>query len=216
MPRKKLFRCADFPYHVTARCNNREPFPCPLGYVWKVLVDELNIQIIRHEVRIHAFVVMPNHFHLMLTTPEGNLDVVMQEFMSSTTRIVNMKSQRTGHLYGSRYYWSLITNPLYFAHAKKYVYRNPVKADLCTKVEDYAFSTFSGIVGSTKALLKLSSPSKPLNQLVPDDLFEQLAWLNQSYETEESEAIRRALRKKTFEFSVDRRTRKPHRIANEL
>src|SRR5690348_15519526 len=113
MPRKALFRSNEFPYHITSRSNNRELFPGDHGYLWRVLTNELYLQYICHQVRVHAFVMMPNHFHLLLTSPSRDIDLVMKEVLSSTTRMLNTRLRRSGHIFGGRYFWSLLREPSY-------------------------------------------------------------------------------------------------------
>ena len=81
MPRKKLIRANDLPYHLTARSNNREAFPGELAYAWKIITSELYIQQILHGVHFHSFVLMPNHFHLLATSPNRGIDLVMKEVL---------------------------------------------------------------------------------------------------------------------------------------
>jgi hypothetical protein len=159
---------------------------------------------------------MTKHFHLLLSTPQSNLDTIMREFMGSTTRIINTKAKRSGHLYGGRYFWSIIKSPLYFAHAYKYVYRNPVKAGICSKVEEFAFSTIGMFPAPMSVNFKIDPASESIGQLVVKDPFEQISWLNRAYSNIESEAISKALHKKTFRLPLDRISRKRHRIAMEI
>ncbi len=208
MPRKRLIQTADFPYHVTARVNNREEFPCSFEFAWKTLTSELYLQTVLHGIQVHAFVLMPNHIHLLLTTPRISISKVMQNILSSSTRIIHTQSRRSGHLFGGRYFWSLIQDPLYFAHALKYVYRNPVKAGLCDFVENYQFSTFPGLVGGMHLPIAIHSGPNNIDRLVPNSYNELELWLNQPHRAEEAAAIQRALTKKKFKLPVNRNTRK--------
>jgi putative transposase len=212
MPRKRIYLSDDFPYHVTARVNNREPYPIEPGHAWKILTDELYLQALLLGCSVHAFVMMPNHFHLLISTREHGLARVMQNFMSSTTKLMNLESQRSGHLYGGHYHWSLIRDPLYYAHALKYVYRNPVKAQLCTRVEDYPNSTISGLVGRTALPLLICRPAGPVDHMVPAEYDALLAWLNRPHRSEEALAIQRALRRKEFKLPVNPHTRKTENL----
>lgn len=127
MTKKKLFRTNFFPYHVVARVNNREHFPGELAFAWKVLTSELYLQTVLYGMRIHAFVLMPNHFHLLITSPEIQIDKSMKEFLSSSTRIMNTGNRRCGRVFGARYHWSSVQNAMYYAHALKYIYRIPLR-----------------------------------------------------------------------------------------
>ena len=141
MPRKALIRSTTLPYHVTARANNREPFPFKLDLFWTVLCNQcFDIGLI-HDARIHALVLMPNHFHMLISTCGNDLGTTIRVFMRSITQVTHAKTGRSGRIFGGTYHWSLIDSPVYFAHAYKYVYRNPVRAGLCRNVEQHPFST---------------------------------------------------------------------------
>lgn len=208
MPRRKLIYTKEWAYHVTARVNNREIFPGDLGFCWKTFCVELQLQAMQHGIRIHAFVLMPNHFHLLLTTPHAPISEVMRPVMSSSTRIINAHSARTGHLFGGRYQWSVITSRLYFSHALKYVMRNPIKAGLAESVAEYPFSSYPGSLGLAHQPLTILPPLLGLDGLVPKDAEEFDKWVNQPHEQEANEAIKKALKRKIFKLPVKRHKKK--------
>jgi REP element-mobilizing transposase RayT len=201
MPRKNLIRSTTLPYHVTARGNNREVFPCEGVQAWNVLLDKcLEVRLL-FEVEVHALVLMPNHFHLLVSTPlkYHDLGVVMQQLMRSVTRSMNSISGRSGHVFGGRYHWTLIDSTRYFRHAFKYVYRNPVRAGICGKVEDHPFSTLQGLIGKAHLPFPLYYPygMSAIPGLSGND-HGLLHWLNEPFGSEEERAIRGALRKSVF------------------
>jgi putative transposase len=202
MPRKNLIRSQSHPYHVTARSNNRENFPCDLNEVWKTLNSQLSEVVIKNLAKIHAFVVMPNHFHLIISTPEDDLGVVMQNFMRASTKIINSKTNRSGRIFGAKYHWSLIDNTNYYDYALKYVYRNPVKATLCLRSEHYQFSTLSYIL-SDKQLPYLLFPPPGEKTLIPNDkLNEFIDWLNIPFNTELDLSINHGLKNTQFQLKL--------------
>lgn len=199
MPRKKLIVSRILPYHVTARSNNREPFHCSLDRVWKILTEECLVAQILFGIRIHALVLMPNHFHLLLSTPNENLGVVMQTFMAAVTKRLNLLSGRSGRVFGDKYYRTIIGDPLYFSHAYRYVYRNPVRAGIRARVEEYLYSTLPGLQGESQLPFPLHFPyNRPDFLLIPNNPAAHLEWLNQPSTQEAEEAIRKALRKTEF------------------
>ena len=208
MPRKQLVFSTAFPYHVAARINNKEEFPCTLEFAWKTLTSELYLQALVNKIQVHAFVLMPNHFHLLVSTPQVSISKTMQGLLSASTRIIHVKTRRSGHLFGGRYFWSLIQDPLYYAHALKYVYRNPVKAELCELVEDYKFSTFSGLVGKIPLPVAIHSTASGLDRLIPVSYDALSQWLNQPHRAEEAAAIQRGLTKRKFKPPVNRNNRR--------
>lgn len=212
MPRKSLPWFKDFPYHVTARANNREPFPGGLDFIWRTMTDELSRRSKENGLQVHAFVLMPNHFHLLASSPETPWSTVMQLALCNVTKAVNHHCGRWGRLFGSRYRPTVIQDANYYAHAFKYVHRNPVKAQLCASVAQYRYSTFLSLAGSGALPLKVTQAAPALSRFVPDVDREFAAleeWLNRPYDPREERAIRHALRKRTFEISAPRSRREP-------
>lgn len=164
---------------------------------------------------IHAFMLMPNHLHLLLTTPNADLDIFMRDFVSYTTTKLNLRSGRSGRIFGARYHWQIVDSSLYYAHCLKYVHRNPVKAGLCEKVEDWRWSTFHGMLGREHLPLPLSYPRGGVS-LVPEDHAELVEWLNKPYPKEAEEALQKALRRSIFKIPLDRTTRKPSILETQL
>ena len=78
MPRKKIIRTNEFPYHVTARTNNQEWFKLSLDEVWSIFERVLSKVQLRYSIEIYQFVLMSNHYHLLLSTPEANIDKAIQ------------------------------------------------------------------------------------------------------------------------------------------
>jgi REP element-mobilizing transposase RayT len=206
MARRRLFRTTLYPYHVTARANNRELFPGDFNFVWKCFSSELYLQTILHEIRIHAFVLMPNHFHLLVTSPEAGLDQVMKEFLSSSTRILNTKNHRSGRVFGGRYHWSAILEQRYYWHALRYVYQNPVKAGLCLSPLHYPYSSLAGIQGLQPLPFAVLPPLEGLRWKTSLDTEK---WLETSHTEEEAESLKKALKRRIFELPKDRKSRKP-------
>jgi putative transposase len=210
MARTPLQVNKSLPYHVTARTNNRETFHVPLAQLWEIIGEEcLNLAWV-YGAEFHAFVLMPNHFHLLITTPEQNLGVTMNEFLKSVSRRSNRLSDRTGHVFGGPYHRSLIRDSRYFAHALKYVYRNPVRAKLCDHAEDYPFSTLRGLLGLAPLAFPISFTRSGLELSLPAmEPVSQLGWLNSPLPKETEALVRAGLRRRLFDAIMDRKTRRP-------
>jgi len=115
--------------------------------MWRITTKLLNKASLKYKIHIHAYVLMSNHYHLVASTHEDfNIGKVMCWLQTSISKAVNHKTQRVNHVFGGTYKASLITSPIYFANVIKYVYRNPVKANLCGNVENYKFSTLKYIL----------------------------------------------------------------------
>jgi putative transposase len=217
MPRKLLEICDSLPYHVSARTNRREPFAIPLGRVWTTLGSECLFIRTVYEVEFQALVLMPNHFHMILTVPKHDLGKVMHEFMKSVSKRINLISGQTGHVFGGPYHWSMIKNSRYFGHALKYVYRNPVKARLCGNVEDSPYSTLHGLLGKSTLPFPIHYTRVGMELALPTlDSYDQLTWLNKPFPTEAEHLIRKRLRRKVFDTIIDRKTHRPYEALEHL
>jgi putative transposase len=192
------------PHHVTGRTNNREDFPLPLNLVWDVLCDYLYLLHVGFSIEIHSFVLMPNHYHLICRDPERKLPKAMEFFMRETSKEIGRISGRINRIWGAPYNNSLIDSMLYFYHAYKYVYRNPIEAGLCRKVEDYSFSSLSVLLGQSAGILPLEEDPLIFNE----NLETTISWLNFSYKDVEKESIRAALKKRQFKFRKDPHNKK--------
>jgi putative transposase len=114
-------------YHVTCRGNAREAiFVTRKDYT--TFLDLLARSSEIYQVVVLAYVLMPNHFHLVLRTPRGNLNEFMRHFNISYTGCFNKVHQRVGHLYQGRYKAFLIDADSYLLEVSRYVHLNPVRA----------------------------------------------------------------------------------------
>ena len=73
MPRKNLIREPSLPYHVVNQCDNREHFPADLERIWQQFCAGLWEASLLLGARVHSFVLMPNHYHLIISCPERDL-----------------------------------------------------------------------------------------------------------------------------------------------
>ena len=92
--------------------------------------------------RLSAWVVMPNHVHLLLIPFEAwSLSRIMKDMKSFTSREANKILDRRGQFWMEDYFDRYVRDSKHFASAIAYIERNPVKARLCMKPEDWPFSS---------------------------------------------------------------------------
>jgi REP element-mobilizing transposase RayT len=197
MAREPLYRTNKFYYHVTARSNNREYFYVPPQESWNIFTRSLSKAAEKYKANIHTFVLMSNHFHMLISTPESNLDCVMRYSLAEATRSIQKQTSRINHIMGARYKWNVLVDPYSLAYVYKYVFRNPVLAGLCAKVEDYAFSSLNNL----QSPLAISSGIDRYWQHIPKNFHEKLTWLNQPTKKECEDLIKNGLRRFQFSFS---------------
>lgn len=201
MPRQKLIRSSESLYHLYSRCNNKDWFSLPMDQVYGIISGHLNLVSGRYGVLVHALVLMANHFHLLVSTPKMNLDDFMRDLVSKTSRSIGRASRRINHVFGGRYRWTILYDAYAVAYVYKYIIRNPVRADISRRAEDYPYSSLTNLINGDNHL-SIVEPYSNLWSLVPPPLDERLVWLNEPTPKEAEKLIENALRR--FEFSFSR------------
>lgn len=191
MPRPLLIRSKIHPYHVTSRTHDRGFFPIPLEEVWKIMLKELYLQHQLNGLAIHAFVLMGNHFHLLCHTPKGNLDLIMQNFMRTTSIEIKKKKENALHLWEGRYRWSIIESQTHYFQVYRYIFQNPIRANICRRVEDYPYSSLKEVPFPLQTFVPLSFAGEE----------GELVWLNERYDSEDEVLIKLGLRRSQFEIT---------------
>jgi putative transposase len=133
----------DYPdtfYHVLSRGNEKRPiFYEPQDYMKFLELLEKTIE--KFHVEIHAYVLMENHYHLLLRTRQGNLSRAIQWLGVSYTGWFNRQHKRSGHLFQGRFKSFLIEDDRYFTAMCYYIHGNPVRAGVVREVRAYTWSS---------------------------------------------------------------------------
>ena len=195
MPRKLVELSDVNPYHIYARSNNKDWFALPLGYVYLIYEDVIKRTVKNYGFAFHSFVLMSNHFHALVSTPKANLSEGMRYFMTESSRSIARASGRINRIYGARYKSTIIKSSIHYAHAYKYVYRNPVEAGVCDKALNYEFSTLN-----SKCRIKVEDNSNGFNEHIPDFFDELIEWLDDDPGEKFNNDIRKALRRREFKI----------------
>ena len=93
------------------------------------------------KLEIIAFVLMPNHLHLLLRQSEANLYEAMRELFSRYAQRHNKKYERKGHLFGGPYRQAVCMDEAYAVTVSLYIHLNPVRAGLVHQPKDYRWSS---------------------------------------------------------------------------
>ncbi|MDP3956343.1 MAG: transposase [bacterium] len=186
MPRNARIDIANEYYHVINRANGRlEIFKTPADYA---LFEELLLEAVElFEMSVVAYVLMPNHWHFLLSPrADGDLGRFMHRLSNSHTRKVHALTNTNGggHLYQGRYKSFLVDTDKYLLSLVRYIERNPVRAGLVGACEEWqwgsAFRRFSGNMQQKRLLTD-----------APTDLpHEYRAWINTAETPEELSVIR--------------------------
>ncbi len=96
----------------------------------------------RYDVDIFAYVLMDNHYHLLLRTNSANLSKSMQWLGTTYTTRFNLRHARNGHLFQGRYKSIIVENDAYLLQLSYYIHRNPLRAGRVKRLIDYRWSSY--------------------------------------------------------------------------
>lgn len=141
MPRTARIVGLGYPHHVTQRGNNREQ--CFFDAEdFKKYLSLLKRYSLEKESVLLAYCLMSNHIHLLLKPmQENSLSKLMQGISLCYTQYFNGKYMRTGRLWECRYHSCVIDAEKYLWRVARYIERNPVRAKVVKKAEDYLYSS---------------------------------------------------------------------------
>jgi REP-associated tyrosine transposase len=137
-------------YHVTSRGNERRPI-VRSNRDRLAFLHFLAIAAKRFNWSVTAWVLMTNHFHLVVQTCEANLSRGMHWFNSAYAGWYNHVHKRSGHLYQGRFKAFLIEKDAYLAEVLRYVVLNPVRAKMVARPEEYRWSSYRATAGLDEA-----------------------------------------------------------------
>lgn len=142
MPRQARKKSGTGIYHIMLRgINQQQIFEDSEDYekFLQVLKDCKAIS----EYKIFAYCLMGNHIHLLLQEIKEPIEQIMKRISTRFVYWYNIKYQRAGHLFQDRFKSEAVEDDSYFLTVLRYIHRNPVKAKICKKVEQYEYSSLN-------------------------------------------------------------------------
>jgi REP element-mobilizing transposase RayT len=126
-------------FHVTSRGVNG----CHIAFDdedYALLVKRLLIGFARQRLNCHAYCVMPNHFHAIVNGSMERLSKAIHYANGAYALPFNRRHERTGHLFGDRFYARILRDDEHLSNACAYVWNNPVRAGLCLEAHEWPWS----------------------------------------------------------------------------
>jgi putative transposase len=142
LPRPVRLNLSGIPQHITQRGNNRQV--CFFGTAdYELYLALLAVACERHRCAVHAYVLMTNHVHLLMTpeTAEG-ISLVIRDLGRDYVRQINKAYGRSGTLWEGRFKSSLVAREDYCLACHRYIETNPVRAKMAASPADYRWSSF--------------------------------------------------------------------------
>ena len=151
------------PLHIIHRGNNRQDIFESEEDMSRIK-DDIATSLSKSKCRLHAYVIMTNHLHLLITPKDKEqLSRFMQSMANRYVRYFNAKHQRTGTLWEGRYKSCLIDSDHYLFTLFQYIEMNPVKAGMVKDLADYPWSSYQhNALGQTDSLISEHSMYKEL------------------------------------------------------
>jgi len=137
-------------YHVMAR-GNRKQMIFDDARDRRQFLKILNVALKKFGAECYVYSLIGNHFHVVLRTPNANIENVMHHIDSLYARYVNWRHRLTGHLFEGPYTAILIDDACYLRNAIAYVLRNPVEAGLVQTPEQWPWSSYNATMGTGAA-----------------------------------------------------------------
>jgi len=194
MPRHARYRLDGYPFHIVHRGNNRGA--CFVDdFDRRFYLELLEEFTVEDRCDMHAFVLMTNHVHL-LVTPESAASVsrFMKNVAQRYTQRYNKKHKRTGSLWEGRFHSSIVDTG-YILYCQRYIELNPVRAGMVPLPAFYPWSSYHAYADGTEAkLVKAHRHFLTLGADRPSRRAAYLAFLNEAVSSVELERIRSAAR----------------------
>lgn len=140
MPRRPRLDLPGIPQHIVQRGNDRQPcFFQEVDYVR--YLQELRELALRQHCTVHAYALMTNHVHLLLTPTEvGQVAALMQTLGRRYVRYVKDRYHRTGTPWEGRYKSCPMDRESYLLCCYRYIELNPVRARMVERPDNYRWS----------------------------------------------------------------------------
>ncbi len=196
MARLPRFEIPGQPQHVIQRGNNREViFVSDEDY--QFYLQKLGDACKKYGCELHAYVLMTNHVHLLMTPYTGNgISKVMQYIGRYYVQYFNFQYQRTGTLWEGRYKATLLDSESYLLTCSRYIELNPVRAGMVNDPVEYPWSSYHyNALGKENSLL---TPHSVYKELGIDEILSRtkyLALFSKHIPKADIEAIRNATNK---------------------
>ena len=170
MPRHPRVHAEGLLYHVIARGNNGQKiFLRETDY--EAFLEALRVVRKRYPFYLYAYVLMSNHFHLLLEVQRYSTARILQSLLTGYVRRFNRIHRRKGHLFQGRYKAILCDRDSYLMELVRYIHLNPVRANLVKRPAEWRWSGHGEYLGKQKR--GLIDPGPVIEELRSPARYEQ-------------------------------------------
>jgi putative transposase len=149
MGRAHRVQAADVTYHVMARGVRRlEVFQDAFDY--RNFEGLLGKVVRKRSWRVHAYCQMPNHYHLLVNTPNADISDGMHWLNGVYARRFNARHLHSGHVFEARFHAVLVRQNVHLLNLACYIPLNPLRANLCRRPADWRWSSYRATIGRAR------------------------------------------------------------------
>jgi REP element-mobilizing transposase RayT/predicted transcriptional regulator len=124
---------------------------------FKMFLEILCSACMLYDARLHAYVLMRNHYHLLIETKQENLSKFMKHINASYAIYFNRKNKRSGHLWQGRFKSWYVTDEAYLYTLVHYIHNNPLKAKIAKNLKEYPYSSYPAFIEMAQTIPCLQS-----------------------------------------------------------
>ncbi len=197
MAKRNTFQDDRCPYHVVGRTVDRECFLASLQDVFNLFQIHLTYCSLIFNIRINGFVLMANHFHLLVTDPNGKIIPAIDYLIDQVEKTLkNLENRNKPVFFEKPIHIDQIKNRTHLQFVYKYLYRNPIEAKICSRAEQYPFSTLPFLLGKRNMTMTVFDN---FNLIV--NPHEKLKWINEPFSNLETDYLLENFDMKDFRTS---------------
>jgi putative transposase len=172
-----------------------------------LFLNSVDEAVEHHGLEVHAYSLMPNHYHLLVRTPLGNLSRCMRHVNATYTQRLNLKHGWDGPLFRGRFRSQIIEQDGHLDHVFAYIHLNPLRAGLAARLDDSCWTSLRAYLGKerapkwlrTEVFLERLGGSDGIREAIrarrkrPDDWPEEIdpetGWISAGARSEETRAV---------------------------
>lgn len=142
-------------YHIISRGNRKEPIFLDY-HDYYYFIDLLRKVKEKYKFKLLSFVIMNNHFHLLLkTTKIAVITPIMASLLTTYAMFHNRKHNKVGYVFQGRYKSMIVESDDYLTQLVWYIHNNPVRAELVESAEEYPFSSLKSYLNNDDSLVDI-------------------------------------------------------------
>ncbi|MBN1898516.1 MAG: transposase [Spirochaetes bacterium] len=141
MPRQPRLEVLGNLYHVLNRGNNKKEIFLN-DHDYSYFLKCINSTMKKYPFILNAFVLMPNHFHMLIETTSYKLSEIIKSVLTKYSLFFNKKYDEVGHVFQGRYHSFIVQKEKYMLQLIRYIHQNPVRAGIVRKIEEWKWSSY--------------------------------------------------------------------------